>query len=121
MTQEASRVVVVFIQGQPGARNSALEEPCMPPSHESGLAVSGRCGDDHDRKDAVKHVAGRIKPRPGQRLPCPGGGKQLARDYRALVLFAGHTLQPVLRVAAIRALSNPYLRIGATRTAAWQA
>src|ERR1700722_1106871 len=107
MTQEASRVVVVFIQGQPGARNSALDEPCMPPSHESGLAVSGRCGDDHDWKDAVKHVAGRIEPRPGQRLPRAGGGKQFALDYRALVLFAGHSLNPVFRVVAIRALSNP--------------
>src|SRR5580704_6246437 len=101
MTQEASRVVVVFIQRQPGARNSALEEPCMPSSHESGLAVSGRRGHDHDREDAVKHVAGRIEPRPGQRLPGSGGGKQLATDYRALVLLAGHTLQPVLRVVVI--------------------
>src|SRR6266702_6778475 len=92
MTQEASRVVVVFIQGQPGARNSALEEPCVPPSHESGLAVSGRCGHDDDRKDAVQYVAGRIKPRPRQRLPRPGGGKQLALDYRVHVSFAGHTL-----------------------------
>src|SRR5258708_39743104 len=92
MTQEASRVVVVFIQGQPGARNSALEELCVPPSHESGLAVSGRCGQDSDRKDAVQHVAGRIKPRPGQRLPRPGGGKQLALDYRGIVSLAGHAL-----------------------------
>src|SRR6267378_2078894 len=101
MTQKAGRVVVVFIQGQPGARNAVLEEPCVPPSHESGLAVSGRCGHDNDRKDAVQHVAGRIKPRPGQRLPRPGGGKQLALDYRAIVSFAGHTLESV-RVVVIR-------------------
>src|SRR5580704_18610531 len=91
MTQEASRVVVVFIQGQPGARDSAIEEPCMPPSHERGLAVSGRCGQDNDLKDAVQHVAGRIKPRPGQWLPRPGGGKQFALDYRALLSFVCHT------------------------------
>src|SRR5260221_4988958 len=102
MTQEASRVVVVFIQGQPGARNSALEEPCVPPSHESGLAVSGRCGHDNDRKDAVQHVAGRIKPRPGQRLPRFGGGKQLALDYRALESIAGHSPESVFRVVVIR-------------------
>src|ERR1700726_4678301 len=101
MTQQASRVVVVFIQGQPGARNSALEEPCMPPSHESGLAISGRCGHDNDRKDAVQHVAGRIKSRPGQRLPCPGGGKQLALDYRVQVWIAVHTVESVVRVVVI--------------------
>src|ERR1700732_5585075 len=102
MTWEASRVVVVFIQGQPGARNSALAEPCVPPSHECGLAVSGRCGHDNDLKDAVQHVAGRIKPRPGQRLPRPGGGKQLALDYCAVVSVAGHMLEPVRRVVGIR-------------------
>src|SRR6266849_10658074 len=107
MTQEASRVVVVLSQGQPGARDSALEELCMPPSHESGLAVSGRCGHDNDRKDAVQHVAGRIKPRPEQRLPRPGGGKQLALDYRALVSFAGHALESVFRVALIRTYLIP--------------
>src|ERR1700688_1476540 len=107
MTKEASRVAVVFIQGQPGARNSALEEPCVPPSHESGLAVSGRCGHDNDRKDAVQHVAGRIKPRPGQRLPRPRGWKQLALDYRVHVSFAGHALEPVLRVVAIWTYLTP--------------
>src|ERR1700692_89558 len=107
MTQEASRVVVVFIQGQPGERTSALEEPGVPPSHEGGLAVSGRCGQDNDLKDAVQHVAGRIKPRPGQRLPRPGGGKQLALDYRALVSFVGHTLEPVLRVVVIQTYLTP--------------
>jgi hypothetical protein len=74
----------------------------MPPSHESGLAVSGRCGHDNDRKDAVQHVAGRIKPRPGQRLPRPGGGKQLALDYRAFLSLVGHTLEPILRVVVMR-------------------
>src|SRR5271170_1527948 len=98
MTQEASRVVVVFVQGQPRARDFALEKPCMPSSHESGLAVSGRRSHDNHRKDAVQHVAGRVKPGPGQRLPGPGGGKQLALDYLALVWFAGHTREPVLRV-----------------------
>src|ERR1700678_3856919 len=107
MAQEASRVVVVFIQGQPGAGNFALEEPCVPPSHESGLAVSGRCGHDNHLKDAVQHVAGRIKPRPGQRLPGPGGGKQLALDYRALVWFAGHTLGPVPRIVVIWTYLTP--------------
>src|ERR1700678_325943 len=107
MAQEASRVVVVFIQGQPGARNTALEEPCVPPGHESGLAVSGRCGHDNDLKDAVQHVAGRIKPWPGQRLPRPGGGKQLALDYRALVSFACHTLEPAPPCSGNSDLSNP--------------
>src|SRR5258706_267536 len=107
MTQEASRVVVVFIQGQPGARNSALEEPCVPPGHESGLAVPGRRGHDNDRKDAVQHVAGRIKPRPGQRLPRAGGRKQLALDYRAFVSVAGHTLESVLRAVVIRTYLIP--------------
>jgi hypothetical protein len=78
----------------------------MPPTHESGLAVSRGRGHDHYRKNAVKHVAGRIEPRPGQGLPRPGGGVQLARDYRALVLLAGHTLQRVLRVVPIW---GPYL------------
>src|ERR1700733_8327027 len=107
MPQEAGRVVVVFIQGQPGARNSTLEEPRVPPSHESGLTVSGRCGHDNDRKDAVQHVAGRIKPRPGQRLPRPRGWKQLALDYRVHVSFAGHTLALVLRVQVIRTYLTP--------------
>src|SRR6266404_4108546 len=107
MTQEASRVVVVFIQGQPGARNSALEEPCVPPSHESRLAVSGRCGHDNDRKDSVQHVAGRIKPWPGQRLPRPGGGKQLALDYWVHVSFAVHMVESVVRVVVIRTDLNP--------------
>src|ERR1700730_10047931 len=107
MTQEASRVVVVLIQGQPGARNSALEEPCVPPSHESGLAVSGGGGHDNGRKDAVQHVAGRIKPRPGQRLPRPRGWKQLALDYRVCVSFAGHTLALILRVQVIRTYLTP--------------
>ena len=65
----------------------------MSPSHESGLTVSGRCGYDNHRKDAVQHVAGRIKPRPGQRLPRPGGGKQLALDNRVHVSFAVHTVE----------------------------
>jgi hypothetical protein len=73
----------------------------MPPSHESGLAVSGRCGHDNDRKDAVQYVAGRIKPRPRQRFPRAGGGKQFALDNRALISYAGHTLEPVLRVVVI--------------------
>ena len=73
----------------------------MPPSHESGLAVSGRGGQDNDRKDAVQHVAGRIEPRPGQRFPRPGGGKQLALDYRVHVSVAGHTLGPVPRIVVI--------------------
>src|SRR5882757_7715045 len=107
MTQETSRVVVVFIQGQPRARNSALEKPCVPPSHESGLAVSGRCGHDNDGKDAIQHVAGRIKPRPGHGLPRPGGGKQLALDYRVHVSFVGHTLELVLRVEAIWTYLTP--------------
>jgi hypothetical protein len=79
----------------------------VPPSHESGLAVSGRCGHDNDRKDAVQHVAGRIKPRPRQRLPRPGGGKQLALDYRVHVSFAGHTLESVLRVIVIWTYLTP--------------
>src|ERR1700733_14007480 len=91
MTQEASRVVVVFIQGQPGASNVTLEQPRVPPSHERGLAVSGRCGHDNDRKDTVQYVAGRIKPWPGQRLPGAGGRKQLALNYCALVSFIVHT------------------------------
>jgi hypothetical protein len=107
MTQEASHVVVIFIQGQPGARNSALEKLCVPPSHESGLAVSGRCGHDNDLKYAVQHIAGRIKPRPWQRFPRPGGGKQLALDYRALVSFACHTLKLVRRVQVIRTYLTP--------------
>src|SRR6266481_8203126 len=114
MTQEASRVVVVFIQGKPGAGDSAVEEPCVPPSHESGLTVSGRRGHDHDRKDAVQHVAGGIKPRPGQRLPRPGGGKQLALDYRVHVSFAVHTVECVVRVVVIPDLSNPSLWMGAS-------
>ena len=79
----------------------------MPPSHESGLAVSGRCGHDNDRKDAVQYVAGRIKPRPGQRLPRPGGGKQLALDYRVHVSFAVHTVECVVRVVVIRTYLTP--------------
>jgi hypothetical protein len=67
----------------------------VPPSHESGLAVSGRCGHHNDRKDAVQYVAGRIKPRSGQRLPRPGGGKQLALDYWVHVSIAGHALESV--------------------------
>src|SRR5260370_39607896 len=110
MTKEGMRVVVGFIQGRPGARNSALEGPCVPPSHESGLAVSGRCGHDNDRKDSVQYVAGRIKSRPGQRLPRPGGGKQLALDYRVHVSFAGHTLALVLRVQVIRTYLTPNFR-----------
>src|SRR5258708_4347838 len=78
----------------------------MPPSHEGGLAVSGRCGHDNDRKDAVQHVAGRIKPRPGQRVSRPGGGKQLALDYRVQVSFAVHTVASVVRVVVISDLSN---------------
>ena len=77
----------------------------MPPSHEGGLAVSGRCGHDNDRKDAVQHVAGRIKPRPGQRLPRPGGGKQLAVDYRVHVSNAGHAQESV--VVVIRTYLTP--------------
>src|SRR5580692_2335789 len=110
MAQEASRVVVVFIQGQPRARNSALEELCVPPGHESGLAVSGRCGHDNDRKDAVQYVAGRIKPRPRQRLPRPGGGKQLALDYRVHVSLAVHMVGSVVRVVVIRTYLTPNFR-----------
>ena len=77
----------------------------MPPSHEGGLAVSGRCRHDNDGKDAVQYVAGRIKPRPGQRLPRPGGGKQLALDYRVHVSIAGHALESV--VVVIRTYLTP--------------
>ena len=79
----------------------------MPPRHESGLAVSGRCGDDNDLKDPVQHVAGRIKPGPGQRFPRASGGKQLALDYRALVSFAGHMLESVLRAVVIWTYLTP--------------
>ena len=82
----------------------------MPPSHESGLAVSGGCGHDNHLKDAVQHVAGRIKPRPGQRLPRPGGGKQLALDYRVQVSFAVHMVGSVVRVVVIRTYLTPNFR-----------
>ncbi len=93
VTQEASRVVVVFIQGQPGAGGSPLRKPGVPPSHESGLAVSGRRSDDNDRTGPVQHLAAGVKSRAGQRLARPGGGKQLAQDDRALESCAGHTLR----------------------------
>jgi len=79
----------------------------VPPGQESGLTVSGGCGHDNDRKDAVQYVAGRVKPRPGQRFPRAGGRKQLALDYRAFVSVAGHTLRSVLRAVVIRTYLIP--------------
>jgi len=48
-----------------------------------------------------------FKPRPGQRLPRPGGGKQLALDYRVHVSFAVHTVECVVRVVVIRTYLTP--------------
>ncbi len=52
------------------------------------LPVSGRCGHDNDRKDAVQHAAGGIEPRRGNGF-LVRWRKQLALDYRAFLSLSG--------------------------------